>query len=71
MQSHLNPYFANAGSRDFHLRELACVNAGTSVGLTGDFDGTSVPGYTRRISEPMVRLRHHHGYADCHGTTGR
>jgi uncharacterized repeat protein (TIGR02543 family) len=39
-----NPYFVNAGSHDFHLTSSsACINAGTSVGLTRDFDGTAVP----------------------------
>ncbi|RPJ39533.1 MAG: right-handed parallel beta-helix repeat-containing protein, partial [Planctomycetaceae bacterium] len=39
-----NPYFVNAGSRDFHLGNSSpCINAGTSVGLTRDFDGAAVP----------------------------
>ncbi len=39
-----NPYFVNAGSGDFHLASSSpCINAGTSVGLTRDFDGTAVP----------------------------
>ncbi len=39
-----NPYFVNAGSRDFHLRSSSpCINVAASVGLTRDFDGTAVP----------------------------
>ena len=55
-----NPYFVNAGSRDFHLANSSpCINAGTSVGLTRDFDGTAVPQGSAPGSRSLrVWLRH-------------
>jgi len=39
-----NPYFANAGARDFHLQSGSpCIDVGASVGLTRDYDGRAVP----------------------------
>jgi hypothetical protein len=39
-----DPYFVNAGGADFHLKSSStCIDKGTSVGLTRDFDGKAVP----------------------------
>jgi len=39
-----DPYFVNAGGHDYHLKSGSpCIDKGTSVGLTRDFDGKAVP----------------------------
>lgn len=39
-----DPLFISLANRDFHLQSSSpCIDAGADVGLTQDFDGTSVP----------------------------
>jgi uncharacterized repeat protein (TIGR02543 family) len=39
-----DPYFANPSAYDFHLKSGSpCIDAGTNVGLTRDFEGDLVP----------------------------
>jgi len=39
-----NPYFTNAGARDFRLQSSSpCIDRGASIGWTRDFEGTPIP----------------------------